>query len=108
MQGKSVLGLLNGKMTAPYAEADQVGYELFGQKAFFDGDWKILWLPKPFGTGEWELFNLKHDPAEINDLSGQHPNRVKEMVARWEQYKIDNNVLDISWSLDGNEEDGGD
>ena len=81
MQGKSVLGLLNGKMTAPYAEADQVGYELFGQKAFFDGDWKILWLPKPFGTGEWELFNLKHDPAEINDLSGQHPNRVKEMVA---------------------------
>ena len=45
MQGKSVLGLLNGKMTAPYAEADQVGYELFGQKAFFDGDWKILLSP---------------------------------------------------------------
>jgi len=51
------------------ATTDKVGYELFGQKAYFDGDWKILFMPKPFGTGDWELFNLKNDPGELNDLS---------------------------------------
>jgi len=101
MQGKSVLGLFEGTATTPYAGADRVGYELFGLKAFFDGDWKILRMPKPFGTGEWELFNVKNDPAELNDPGKQHPDRRKEMIALWEQYKTDNKVLDFSLDMSG-------
>jgi arylsulfatase len=101
MQGRSVLELLERKETTPHAEADKVGYELFGLKAFFDGDWKILWMPKPFGKGDWELFNLKHDPGELDDLSKLYPDRCKDMIALWEQYKIDNGVLDISMDLSG-------
>ena len=101
VQGKSVLDMFKGKVDFPYAEASQVGYELFGLKAYFAGDWKILWLPKPFGPGEWELFNLKQDPSEINDLSKQHPEKLKDMIALWEQYKIENKVLDISLDLSG-------
>jgi len=56
-------------------------------------------MPKPFGTGEWELFNLKEDPAEMNDLSEKHLDRLEDMIARWEQYKKDNGVLDISLDL---------
>jgi len=78
---------------------DDVGYELFGLKAYIAGDWKILWMPEPFGKGEWELFDLKQDPAEMNDLSEQHPDRLEEMIGRWEQYKKDNGVLDISYDL---------
>ncbi len=99
LQGNSVLDLFVGKTQAAYAGADEVGYELFGLKAFFVGDWKILWMPEPFGTGEWELFDVKQDPAEMNDLSAQHPDRLEEMIARWEQYKKDNGVLDISYDL---------
>ena len=99
LQGKSVLDLFAGKTQTAYAGADEVGYELFGLKAYFSGDWKILWMPKPFGKSEWELFNLKEDPAEINDLSGRHPDQRKKMIARWEQYKKDNGVLDISLDL---------
>jgi arylsulfatase len=99
MQGKSVLELLEGKATKPYAGANHVGYEIFGLKAYFVGDWKILWMPKPFGPGKWELFNLKQDLAELNDLSKQHPNKLKEMVALWEQYKKENKVLDISMDM---------
>jgi arylsulfatase A-like enzyme len=99
MQGKSVLDLLEGKVGTPYTEASQVGYELFGLKAYFVGDWEILWMPKPFGPSEWELFNLKQDPAELNDLSKQHPDKLKELTTLWEQYKIDNKVLDISFDL---------
>ena len=101
MQGRSVLDLFEGNVAAPYAEASQVGYELFGLKAYFVDDWKILWMPEPFGPGEWELFNLKQDPAELNDLSKQHPDKLKEMIALWNQYKIENRVLDISLDLSG-------
>jgi len=99
LQGNSVLDLFVGKTQFAYAGADEVGYELFGLKAYFAGDRKILWMPEPFGTGEWELFDLKQDPAEMNDLSEQHPDRLEAMIARWEQYKKDNGVLDISYDL---------
>jgi arylsulfatase A-like enzyme len=96
MQGQSVLELFNGEAASPYAGASQVGYELSGMKAFFNGDWKILWMPEPMGTGDWELFNLKEDPAELQDLSAEHPQKLKELVEQWEQYKKDNGVLDPS------------
>ena len=99
MQGKSVLDMFEGKSPTAYAGANQVGYELFGMKAYFVGDWKILWMPKPFGPSDWELFNLKQDPAELNDLSKQNPDKLKGMIALWEQYKNENNVLDISFEL---------
>jgi arylsulfatase len=101
MQGRSVLDMVAGKVESPYAGASQVGYELFGLKAFFVGDWKILRMPKPFGTGEWELFDLKRDPAEMIDLGEQHPRKLEEMITLWEQYKIENRVLDISLDRSG-------
>jgi arylsulfatase A-like enzyme len=99
MQGRSVLDLLAGDAQSSYPGAGRVGYELFGLKAYFDGDWKILWMPPPFASGEWELYNLKDDPAELNDLSDEHPKKVEDMVALWEQYRDDNAVLDISLDL---------
>jgi arylsulfatase len=101
MQGRSVLDIFEGKAPRHATEAGRVGYELFGLKAFIDGDWKILWMPKPFGKGDWELFNLKRDPGELNDLSQQYPDKRRDMIALWEQYKVDNGVLDISMDLSG-------
>jgi arylsulfatase len=99
MQGTSVLDLFAGNVEVPSAEVSQVGYELFGLRAFFDGDWKILWMPPPFGPGEWELFDLRRDPAEMNDLSGDYPDKLAEMIALWERYKEDNGVLDVALDL---------
>ena len=99
LQGQSVLDFLTGKADTTYPGAARVGYELFGLKAFIDGDWKILRMPRPFASGEWELYNLKQDPGEIEDLSSEYPEKVEEMVALWEQYSEDNSVLDISYDL---------
>ncbi len=99
MQGRSVLDLIAGREGSTSDEPCQVGYELFGLKAYIVGDWKILWMPPPFGKGDWELFNLREDPGEMNDLSKLHPEKVGEMAALWEQYRIDNNVLDISYDM---------
>ncbi len=101
MQGHSVLDFLSGEAEAPYPDAGRVGYELFGLKAFFDGDWKILQMPRPFASGDWELYNLKQDPGETNDLSSEYPQKLEVMIALWEQYKKDNTVLDIALDLSG-------
>lgn len=95
MQGQSVLDLFAGRSESAYAGASTVGYELFSFKAFIQGNWKIVWMPKPLGTGEWELFDLSRDPAELHDLSNEQPETLPEMVALWNQYKKDNGVLDI-------------
>ncbi|MEH6570994.1 MAG: arylsulfatase [Halioglobus sp.] len=98
MSGDSVRDLLSGNAKSPYVGADRVGYELFGMKAYFDGDWKILWIPPPFGVGDWQLYNLSEDPGELIDLSDQKPERLVKMIAQWEQYKVENRVLDISFN----------
>ena len=103
LYGGSVLDFLSGKDKSPYAGADQVGYELFGMKAYFDGDWKILWMPPPFGPGDWQLYKLSEDPGELIDLSDQQPERLVKMIAQWEQYKQENRVLDISLNFSNDE-----
>jgi arylsulfatase len=104
MQGQSVLDLLSSKSGKAYAGASRVGYELFSFKAFIDGNWKIVWMPKQLGTDEWKLFDLSRDAAEIRDLSAEQPEKPEkpekleklgEMVALWEHYKEENGVLDI-------------
>ena len=96
IQGTSVLPLLEGRETETGSNVSEVGYELFGNKAFFADGWKILWMPTPNGTGEWELFDLKQDPGELSDLGKRHPQKLKELVVRWDQYRKDNGVLDLS------------
>jgi len=99
LQGQSLLEYFSGEKETPYAGAAQVGYELFGLKAYFDGNWKILRMPPPFASGEWELYNFAEDPSEMHDLSSEYPEKVEEMVKRWEQYKEDNSVLDAALDL---------
>ena len=96
IQGTSVLPVLEGKNARTGQGVTEVGYELFGNKAFFAGKWKVLWMPEPHGTGEWELFDLTKDPGELNDLSEEYPLKLKELVARWENYRQENGVLDLS------------
>jgi arylsulfatase A-like enzyme len=99
IQGQSVLEFISGNVNVPYDGAAHVGYELFGLKAFFDGSWKILNMPPPFASGEWELYNLAEDPAERHNLSDAYPEKVEDMVKSWEQYKESNTVLDASLDL---------
>jgi len=101
MQGRSARALFEGRSAALEAEAGQVGYERCGMKAYVSDPWKILWLPPPYGTGDWELFNLERDPAEMIDLSEQHPDKREELIALWNQYQKENGVLDISLDVAG-------
>jgi hypothetical protein len=46
-----------------------------------------------------ELVGLKEYPAEMNDPSRKHADRLKKRSRAWGQYKTDNGVLDIWFDL---------
>jgi arylsulfatase len=91
--GKSMLPVLN-RGSATVHSNDGMGYELFEMKAYIKGKWKILRLPQPFGTGEWQLYNLEKDPAETTDLSQQFPDMKKDLINDWILYAKTNDVYD--------------
>jgi len=92
MMGKSLLPLLTGEKDAIHYN-EGIGYELHGLRAYIMDEWKVVNLPIPFGTGDWELFNLAEDPSESNDLSEQFPKKTNELIAAWEEYSEKSGVI---------------
>jgi arylsulfatase len=72
-----------------------VGWELGGRKALRKGDWKIVYANKPWGKGDWELFNIAKDRTEKNDLASKNPQKLAEMVHEWKKYVTENGVLEF-------------
>lgn len=91
--GKSWTDMLAGKTESPRNQSDYVAWELFGNRALRQGDWKLRWLFSPFGKSEWELFNVTADPAERHDLAATKPEKLNEMLKLWDNYVIANNVI---------------
>ena len=91
--GISFAPQLANKQSAIHYKTEVFGWELFRRRGLRKGDWKILWLDAPFGTDQWQLYNLMNDPGETNDLAKQEPNKLAEMVAAWNEYASENNVI---------------
>jgi len=93
LMGKSWGQVLAGQAESPRTEQDSLAWEIFGNHAVRQGEWKARWEYKSFGKGEWELFNLTADPAERKDLAAEHPDKLKELLAIWDGYVRTNNVI---------------
>ncbi len=93
LQGKSWVGMLAGKTQSPRTSDDWMGWELFNNRAIRQGDWKISWHYKPFGTWNWQLFNLAEDLGEQYDLSAKFPEKKQELIALWDEYVEMNGVI---------------
>jgi arylsulfatase len=99
LAGKSWGPMLAGQVDSVRTDKDYLAWEIFGNRAVRQGDWKLRWQWKPYGTGEWELFNLKADPAERIDLAPKEPGKLKAMIALWDEYAKANNVVLPSRSM---------
>jgi arylsulfatase len=93
LMGKSWGPVLAGKADSVRTDQDYLAWEVFGNRAVRQGEWKLRWQIKPYGKSDWELFNVAKDPAERKDLAAQHPDKVKAMLVAWESYVKANNVI---------------
>ena len=91
--GKSWTKVLAGEAESPRTEKDYLAWEIFGNRAVRQGDWKLRWEWKPFGKGDWELYDLATDPAERVDLAAKQPEKLKALLASWDDYVKTNNVI---------------
>lgn len=84
MEGKSLLPAMRG--------AKPVERELYweheGNRAVRVGDWKLV----SKHPEDWELYNLKADRTELNNLADAQPARVAEMKGKWEAWARRANV----------------
>ena len=97
--GKSWGPMLAGQVDSVRTDKDYLAWEIFGNRAVRQGDWKLRWQWQPYGKGDWELFNLKADPAERIDLAAKNPDKLKAMIALWDDYAKANNVVLPSRSM---------
>jgi len=93
LMGRSWGPVLAGKSESPRTEKDYLAWEIFGNHALRQGDWKLRWEYKSIGKSDWELFNITADPAERHDLAAERPDKVKDMVKLWDDYVRTNNVI---------------
>jgi arylsulfatase A-like enzyme len=92
LQGTSLLPLLESRDHEDLS-ARGLGWEAYGMDAWRQGKLKILRLPPPFGSGDWQLYDLHKDPGEITDIAAIYPELVSEMAANWETYATQNEVV---------------
>ncbi len=97
--GKSWNPMLADETDDVRTQNDYMAWELFGNRAVRQGDWKLRWQWKPYGKGEWELYNLKSDLAERKDLASENTEKVAAMLKLWDDYVAANNVILPSRSL---------
>lgn len=93
ISGKSWIPMLAGETETVRSQQDYVAWELFGNRALRQGNWKIRWQWKPFGTGNWELYDLASDPGERVNLSARQPDKLVAMLELWDDYATQNNVI---------------
>jgi len=86
LQGISLRPAFEGK---PLARRDPLYWEHIGNRGVRIGDWKLV-AAKP--NLRWELYNLKEDRSELNDLSGKLPQKKQELLAIYEQWAKTNRV----------------
>ena len=66
--------------TAPLA------WEHHGNSALRDGKWNIVTDYRANQPTKWELFDMDADRTELRDLAARQPEKLKELVGKWEAW----------------------
>lgn len=91
--GRSLMPVLTGASRTVHRDDEPFAQELFGKRAIRMGEWKAMLLPRPYGTEKWQLFHLSDDLAETTDLAAQEPAMLSDLVARWNGWAADHNII---------------
>lgn len=91
LEGVSLRPALRGE---PWSRKNPIFFEHEGNRAVRDERWKLV-AKGP--AGPWELYDMTSDRTELNDLSGDHPGRVRDMARAWESWARRARVLPWIW-----------
>ena len=91
--GNDFSSFLAGENQVIHSVDEAIGYELGGNSALFKGDHKIVINKLERNETEWSLYNIKIDPGEVNDLKAEQPQLYEEMLADYEAWEKENDVL---------------
>ncbi len=86
-------GVLTGSTKAVYDEDDFVAGEMQNGKWVRQGNFKAVSVAPPYGSGNWQLYNVVDDPGETRDLTEEHPEILRNMRAAWDRYAKDVGVV---------------
>jgi arylsulfatase len=73
-------------------ERDCIFWEHEANRALREGKWKLV--AKGI-DGPWELYDMEIDRTELNDLSGEQPDRAERMASKWEHIAETTDVLPL-------------
>ena len=82
---------LQGTSLAPGFQGKKIGrhkpiyWEHEGNRAIRDGKWKLV---AKGAKGPWELYDIKADRTELNNLAKKHPKRTNRMAKQWENWAL--------------------
>ena len=72
--------------------------ECGGNRGFYRDGWKLLTrhvLGTPYSDQEWQLFDVRNDPTEIDNVAAEFANKVRELAAAWEEAAWANTVFPL-------------
>lgn len=87
VEGLSLVPVLKGQERKGH---EYLFFEHLNGKAVRYGDWKLVSLN---AKSSWELYNIKEDRTELNDLSAKYPELVEKMKNKWMEWAKENYVL---------------
>ena len=81
-------------------------FEALGNRAIYHDGWiasarhgRLPWVlaakPTDFDDDVWELYNLREDFSQSNDLAEQYPDKLKELQELFWEQAVSNNVLPL-------------
>ncbi len=106
MNGTSLVYSFNDAK-APERHTTQY-FEVFGHRAIYHEGWmasafhsRLPWttgfesVPKPFDQDKWELYDLRKDFSQANDLAAKYPTKLEELKTLFMKEAEANNVLPL-------------
>ncbi|MQY27847.1 arylsulfatase [Nocardia aurantia] len=76
-------------------------YAMLGTRGIWADGWKASALHAPisgkghFDRDEWELFHVDADRSESTNLADRYPDKLRELIAAWDEEARDNFVLPL-------------
>ena len=71
--------------------------QLFGNSYVMAGDYKAIHMRTGmYGDGEWHLYDIKKDPGETNPLEADQPERLRKMIAIYENYAEEKGIIPVA------------